>query len=235
MARWTPNDSAPIGAGEHIGRRLFDEPKLSGAPDQKPFAGLKLSNFVEKRGREFSVDRLGQSAIDASVVNYLKVRCEFAETRYREKKKFSGWAYLTAKKITQNSAWTIHPSAVRAKNDAGGDLPWADENAQENRYHAHVMRPDGVDATYFAYQIREKFTTDGNLHPAANSATTITSVTPLDSASLPPLDSTHQPKSAASREVEPTQADNEPPVRPITRSRVQRLLSWALELVGLQR
>jgi len=36
MARWKPDPSQPFGPAEHIGRRLFDEPKLVGAEGQKP-------------------------------------------------------------------------------------------------------------------------------------------------------------------------------------------------------
>ena len=77
MARWNPADK-PVGANEPIGRRLFDEPLLAGADDQRKFAGLDLRNFEEKRDREFSVDRLGRTGKERAVIKYLNPRANAA-------------------------------------------------------------------------------------------------------------------------------------------------------------
>ena len=92
MPRWIPDDST-IAQGEHIGRRLFNEPKLSGAPDQKAFKGLNLSNFMETRGKEFSCDRLGRSSLEADVIEYLVERCEHHSSE--RALPFHGWIYAT--------------------------------------------------------------------------------------------------------------------------------------------
>jgi hypothetical protein len=68
MGRWTPQDKQPVGSNEHIGRRLFDEPKLFGATDQNPFDGLDLRNFEVTIDRELSVDRVGSSCCDTKVI-----------------------------------------------------------------------------------------------------------------------------------------------------------------------
>ena len=156
MARWTPDDSGPIASSEHIGRRLFDEPKLSGAPDQKPYSGLQIGHFIEKRGSEFSLDRLGKTSIDKRVVRYLMSRCEYAARSFQHEKKFNGWAYCASNRLLKDTSWTIHASGIRARDENGVELPWSDDQIGENRYHAHVLIPDGVEAIRFAYDIREK-------------------------------------------------------------------------------
>lgn len=164
MARWTPKDNEAIAPSEQLGRRLFDEPKLSGAPDQKPFAGLRIDHFIEKRGREFSIDRLGRTSIDHKVVAYLKPRCNHV-LKERQAKRFDGWAIASAKKLPKDSSWTLHPSGIREK-DAGGVVEaWSETDLKQNMYHGHVLMPATVDNRLFAFDIREQFVNVGGVYP----------------------------------------------------------------------
>src|SRR5690348_13522018 len=121
MARWNP--SAEVGANEAIGRRLFDEPMLVGARDQKPYAGLVLRHFQEKRSEEFSIDRLGRSNIEPAVLNYLKPRAALAGNNFKPPKSFNGWAVLRARQLRQPPVGTGFP--VLSSPISGTDL---DEN-----------------------------------------------------------------------------------------------------------
>jgi hypothetical protein len=163
---WKPKDNEAIGSSEQIGRRLFDEPKLSGAPDQKPSGLLEMRNFLEKRSREFSVDRLGKGSVDKSVVGYLKSRCLLAENSFTKPRRFDGWAYIGWKKLIRDTPWTIHPSPKRADNDTAADVVWSDDNCEQNRYHAHVLAPENVEPKLFAYDLRERFIKEGDVYRA---------------------------------------------------------------------
>lgn len=160
MGRWNPDNQ--IGPGEQIGRRLFDEPKLSGAPDQNPFVGLDLRNFMETRDdAEFSLDRLGRGNIEVQVLSYLKPRAEQLATAKRAKQ-FNGWAPLTMKELASGkNSFTVFASAIKAKDAEGNELPWSDQQMEENRYHAHIPIPQDGDDKYenaeiFAHRFREK-------------------------------------------------------------------------------
>lgn len=166
MARWTPKDNEPVGVSEHIGRRLFDEPKLSGAPDQRPFKGLELRHFEETRDREFSVDRLGASSVDKAVERYLSSRCLCEAEKHKKPKRFDGWAYIVVRKLTTGTNWLVYPSPIRRRNDAGAEINWSDENLDQNLYHAHILRPEDMSPAFFAYQVREKFLTLGDVRRA---------------------------------------------------------------------
>ncbi len=123
MARWIP-PSDRIDRNEHIGRRLFDEPMLVGAVDQRSFAGLLLSHFEETRDDEISVDRLGRSSVDSRVVNFLRPLGEAAAAAFRSRKRFDGWVVLPAHRLT---------AAVREVA-----LPLKASPEPDNPYHAHV-------------------------------------------------------------------------------------------------
>jgi len=123
MARWIP-PSDRIDRNEHIGRRLFDEPMLVGAVDQRSFAGLLLSHFEETRDDELSLDRLGRSSVDSRVVNFLRPLGATAAVAFRSSKRFDGWAVLPAHRLT---------GAVREVV-----LPLKPSPEPNNPYHAHV-------------------------------------------------------------------------------------------------
>jgi len=161
MPRWIPDDSR-VAQGEHIGRRLYAEPKLSGAPDQKPFHGLDISNFMETRGRDFSCDRLGQSSVDNNVIGYLMERCH--QHSAERGLPFNGWIYATAKKLAENNGWETVASGVRSKGESNEDLPWDDTKINENRFHAHLVMPEAMAPRMFAMEARERFVRVGQVH-----------------------------------------------------------------------
>jgi hypothetical protein len=161
MARWTPSAEEAIGANEQLGRRLFDEPLLTGAGDQHDFSGLDLRNFQEKRDNEYSLDRMGKSGIDRSVVSYLAPRATHAGTKYNPAKSFDGWAVIGARRLRQaNPEVKFKPSPI-----SGSGL-------EENPYHAHAVRPDNLLDIYFALHLRHLFVSHGTIHKSARSATT---------------------------------------------------------------
>lgn len=57
MARRNP--PSKVGPNEQIGRRLFDEPMLTGVTGQPSSSGIQLYHFEDTRDREVSLDRLG--------------------------------------------------------------------------------------------------------------------------------------------------------------------------------
>src|SRR5580658_8732698 len=118
MPRWTPADNAPLGPNERIGRRLFDEPALSGAPDQPLWRGLDVRHFEETRDRQFSVDRLGATGIDGRVKSYLVRRALEDAKNYHEPKGFNGWVHMTVRNLheteqeSEGIQWAIEPSPI---------------------------------------------------------------------------------------------------------------------------
>jgi hypothetical protein len=81
MARWDP--PANVDNNEHLGRRLFDEPLLTGASDQPSFKGLLLTHFEESRDDEWWLDRLGRSSADRKVISYLTPRAQAAGSTFK--------------------------------------------------------------------------------------------------------------------------------------------------------
>jgi hypothetical protein len=154
MASWTPAADQPIGSNEHLGRRLFDEPLLAGGADQAPFNGLDLRNFQEKRDREYSLDRLGRSSVEPKVLTYLLPRATQAASKFRDPKRFDGWAVLRARELTKArvgaNVW-IEPSPV------------AGRGFDENIYHAHALRPEDKEDYSFALHLRHLFTAYGQI------------------------------------------------------------------------
>lgn len=167
MARWTPKNNDPVRLPEFIGRRLFDEPLLSGAPDQKPWAGLDLRHFIETRDdRQFSVDRLGETGVNKRVVKYLTPRCTEAASSFAEPRHFDGWAYVSVRNLLQGAPkvdWRIEPSPEAGTDLSPAKIQWSDENLEQNVYHAHVAMPDGVGSYDFGLQIRQKFVKHGDV------------------------------------------------------------------------
>jgi hypothetical protein len=157
MARWKPDAKCPVGKNEKVGRRLFDEPMLAGAKDQKQFAGLDLRHFHETRSAEFSVDRVGRSGIEPSVINYLTPKAEAASAKFKTPKRFNGWAVLKVDYLQnppRGNKLTVVASPIN-----GYDL-------DENIFHAHVVLP-GVGDYQTALHLRHLFTTYGEVHRAA--------------------------------------------------------------------
>ena len=160
MPRWTPKDNQPVGPNEHIGRRIFDEPKLFGATDQNPLDGLNLRNFEPQRDREFSLDRVGNGCFDKKVERYLLPRARHAATTFHEPRTFHGWLTVTARRLTQPAsgrAWQLASSKDQGPEVDGVCRPWSDEDLAQNLYHAHSSVPDDVEPEYFALQMREIF------------------------------------------------------------------------------
>lgn len=154
MARWEPNPSEPFAPAEHIGRRLFDEPQLVGATDQKPFPGvLDIRNFEETRGDEFSVDRLGKTGVDKRVKAFLKPLAEAAGNAFHHPKSFDGWATAPSKRVCAPTRGSPIPLKVSPENG--------------NPYHAHLetadLLPDAGNFRHYhvALFIRELFTGPG--------------------------------------------------------------------------
>jgi hypothetical protein len=159
MALWKP-DPNTIGKSEYIGRRLFEQPQLVGATDQKPFHGLEMSHFEEKRGDEFSVDRLGRSSVDRAVTRFLQPLATATGQSFHKPKSFDGWVAIPNQKATKPAK----PSVPA--------LPLIPSPEKGNDYHAHLVttqitanNPSGY---YFAaLHLREIFTGPGSqIHPA---------------------------------------------------------------------
>lgn len=169
MARWKPKADEPVGANEAIGRRLFDEPMLIGAQDQRPYAGLNLRHFQETRSREFSVDRLGRAGIEKPVLDYVLLRAEAASKKFTPPKPFHGWAWLKAKEIQQpkkGSPLPVMPSPI-----AGSEL-------DENLYHGHILLPSVGDYLQ-ALHLRHLFTTYGEVKVVEQAAMPTEPTSPL--------------------------------------------------------
>jgi hypothetical protein len=159
MAKWVPADKDPIGGNEPVGRRLFDEPVLVGAKDQPAFKGLDLRHFMETRGDEISLDRLGKTGIDKTVLKYLTPRAISAGELFQKPKVFGGWMYALAKHIEKKSAdlaFALTASPVVAPE-------------AENLYHAHATlsgmtaESDKARTQIAALQLRHVFETHGRL------------------------------------------------------------------------
>jgi len=150
-ARWTPQTDESIGLNESIGRRLFDEPMLTGASNQRPFKGLLYNHFEETRGDEVSLDRLGRTSVEKKVIAYLRPRAEAAGNIRRPSMPFNGWAVLPARKFNEDKhlKLTVVTSPV-----TGNDL-------DENIYHAHVNTPSDKDSYTMALHLRQLFTNHG--------------------------------------------------------------------------
>jgi hypothetical protein len=159
MARWSPPDK--IAKNERIGRRLFAEPMLSGAIDQRPFAGLLLTHFEETRSSEYSLDRLGATGADRRVLAYLQPRADAAGRTFGKPKTFDGWATLPAKELSsarKKPDLPVVPSPIPEEGD--------ENDIKGNRYHAHVCRPDDMDPDHMAHHLRHLFTSYGSIEVA---------------------------------------------------------------------
>jgi hypothetical protein len=153
MARWkAPRDK--VGPNEQVGRRLFDEPLLRGIANQPSFSGIQLNHFLDKRSRDLSLDRMGQSSLDRKVVRFLEPRAKAHGQSFAKPQEFNGWARVAAKEITQprgGNAMPVLPSPIDAADP------------KDNPYHAHLERPEAVDPYEAALHLRHVFTTYGSV------------------------------------------------------------------------
>ncbi len=185
MPRWTPEDNQPVGPNEHIGRRLFDEPKLFGASDQNPLDGLQLDNFEPTNDNGLSLDRVGVGCFNKQVRKYLTPRADNAGKRGHTTKTFHGWLTLPAKRLMhpmRDVKWDIVASPDRGPPaEDGGNKPWSDDNLLQNQYHAHIPvpcageKPSNDERSLFAFRLREVFVKAGDRHlaPAAIAITDV--------------------------------------------------------------
>jgi hypothetical protein len=137
--RWEPERDLPVGPKEAIGRRLFEEPTLVGAKDQKPKVSLNFRHFEEKRAPfEVSLDRLGPRDIDEKVVSFLAERAVHQAGSRKPPKAFLGWQHICADLLANPKNGTfkfpVHASPVKL------DDP---DDPAHNPYHAHVSAPMG--------------------------------------------------------------------------------------------
>jgi hypothetical protein len=149
MALWKPD--AKIGLQERVGRRLFDEPMLQGTRDQKKLNRLKLTHFEEDRGSEYSIDRLGRTGVEKKIARFIRQRAQTHGASFTPAKGFQGWATLPAAALIKPDLGPKYP-AWRVVWD-----PILEPSPNDNEYHAHALKPEGVDDLFAAYQLREHF------------------------------------------------------------------------------
>ena len=163
MAKWQPEHEKSIGKNEQIGRRIFDEPGLVGALNQKPLVGLNIRHFEEKRGEDLSLDRLGRTGVERTVVIDLTRRADRAANKFKPPKPFSGWAVIKAdflQKPPRGPAFPLTPSP---------DMFDGAEELDQNRYHAHATLPV-ADSYTSACLLRYLFELHGTTQPPIRSA-----------------------------------------------------------------
>jgi len=158
MPLWNPPTDR-VSPDERVGRRLFDEPMLVGARDQRSYAGLLLRHFEETRDDKFSVDRLGATGVNRKVVAYLRPRASAAGEKHRPPKAFNGWAVLTVRKLTAPPTPEISQLPVVASPIDGEDIVEIDRNP----YHAHIVLPRDIKRLHLALCLRHLFTTYGTV------------------------------------------------------------------------
>jgi hypothetical protein len=137
--RWEPERNQPVGPKESIGRRLFEEPVLVGAKDQKPKVFLDVRSFEEKRPPfEVSLDRLGANGVDDRVLTFLTEKAVQQGQSRKPAKTFFGWQHVAANVLatpkTGSFKFPVIPSPVNP------DQP---NDPEHNPYHAHVSPPVG--------------------------------------------------------------------------------------------
>lgn len=155
MAKWLPGSD--IGANEVIGRRIYEAVKLKGAEGQPEFAGLTVNHFLEKRGNEVSVDRLGRTGVERAIKTHLRPQAiEAGEARAR-KHAMLGWATVQAKKVP-------------AYTEMAFSLTASPIEEPDNPYHAHLSGPAGQSATQIALNLRYLFESPANFENVADPA-----------------------------------------------------------------
>ena len=152
MARWDPSDK--IENNEHVGRRLFDEPMLSGVGEQPPFGGIQITHFEETRDDKLSLDRLGRTGIENKVISYLMPRAQADGRKFSKPKSFDGWAFVKAARLTNAPK---PPSLQIFCSRIAGPPP------TDNIYHSHVCRPANLSSYNMALHLRHLFTQYGDV------------------------------------------------------------------------
>src|ERR1700733_10086649 len=155
--RWVPKQGSPIGPKEPIGRRLFDEPALVGAADQKPKETLDYRHFEERRTPiEVSFDRLGERGIDRKVLNFVTPIARRQGKAFRVQKKFDGWAYMPSEQLAnppKGTGFPVIPSPIKYDEPA---------HVEHNPYHAHTT---GQDTHSVALHLQHLFSKHGRVRP----------------------------------------------------------------------
>lgn len=166
---WNPNPNQ-VGDKEAIGRRIYDEPMLAGATDQNPFAGIQVRHFEETRDREVSLDRCGATGAERGVLGYLFPRARAMGEALGPPKKFSGWLSVPAIALRRPSRGPAFPPIAS---------PQPGEGLAENKYHAHVTFPDGIDDHYIvALLLRNIFAIHGKPITSNRGKTTTSNTVP---------------------------------------------------------
>jgi hypothetical protein len=162
MALWNAKESTTIGASEHLGRRRFGHPELRGAAGQQEDIVPHWRDFLEKRDRRISIDRLGHSSVDKKVLRYLRPLAEEQGKKFKPERKFLGWSYIRAAQLKlygERKGYEVHasPTAEPDRND----------------YHAHIVPPDEVDNDHAAAYLCTIFADHGAIHDAEDQARTL--------------------------------------------------------------
>jgi hypothetical protein len=162
MAKWVP-DADKIGPKETLGRRLYDQPSLVGAVDQKAaLRSMDFRNFEDQRDGQVSLDRLGKSSPERDAVNYLTPRAEAAGATRKPPKKFDGWAAIQAQKLQENKNLRL---ALAASPISGLDF-------EQNIFHCHAYSIEGCDPYFVALHLQTLFEKHGAIHPSPNNPLT---------------------------------------------------------------
>jgi hypothetical protein len=132
-----PNE--PIGDKEYIGRRLAAKKGLAGAADQtgyrKPF---DLTDFEEPRPPfELSLDWVGKTGLESKVIRF---------GLRKPPKKFAGWAYLQAVKISKGHKDLPCPVV------SSPEYPDEPDNPLNNPYHTVVRASEKFGHPYLVAQ-----------------------------------------------------------------------------------
>jgi len=152
---WVPKLDASVGLDEPIARRIYDEPMLIGAADQAPgpYLGISMRHFEETRDRQVSVDRCGQTGVDRGVLSYLFPRARAMGDTFTPPQTFRGYLYVAARELAEPARGPAFPPIPSPEKGQG---------MRENRYHAHLEFPDGVNDHYIvALYLREIFANQG--------------------------------------------------------------------------
>jgi hypothetical protein len=150
--KWNPKTD-PVGKHEPIGRRLYDEPMLTGVQDQPSFTGLDYRHFEEARSdKQLSLDRLGCTGIEKKAKNYLKPRAEAEGAKRVPPKQFNGWAHVRASALEEGWGGQRFPVIASPINLDG---------LEGNTHHAHIDIEG--EAEFAAFRLRELFTRRGTV------------------------------------------------------------------------
>lgn len=135
--RWVPKPTDPIGDKEAIGRRLFDEPALSGALDQPPRELLDFRNFEEKRiPIEVSFDRLGKTGPEPKVKAFLDPLGVALGQALTPRRQFHGWSFLKTETLAKPPRGPGFPLTISMIE------PDDKTHKDHNPYHVHALVTD---------------------------------------------------------------------------------------------